>query len=215
MFSPIMAIACVSSSATVRPVAGIRAAFSASRSPLAAGARAAIRRTSSWKLSLRATKSVSALTSTSAPRGAGQRPRRSGPRWRRGRPSWRPPPGPSCAASRPPPRCRRRPRASARLQSIMPAPVCSRSSLTSAAVISAMLSQSILVSGRASGSARPCGWAGCLGRHGGIAPRPPASPAAPRSRRRSSMLADVDARGRHLGLDAVEHRRHRPDRSRD
>ena len=67
-----------------------------------------------------------------------RRRRRPDPRRRRGRISWRRRRGPSCAASRR--RLRMSPAASvsALLQSIMPAPVFSRSSLTSAAVISAM-----------------------------------------------------------------------------
>ena len=84
--------------------------------------------------------------------------RRPALRRRRGRPSSPPPPGPSCAASRPRPPCRRRSRSSALLQSIIPAPVLSRSSLTSAAVISAML---VLVPSSSAISSRPsraCSW---------------------------------------------------------
>ena len=59
-------------------------------------------RTSSWKVSLRATKSVSALTSTRAPRRAVERDPDQALAGDAGRPSWPPPPGPSCAASRSP-----------------------------------------------------------------------------------------------------------------
>ena len=70
---------------------------------------------------------------------AGRRQRRSGPRQRHGRTSWRLPPSPffrsqSTASSRSP-----LVSVSARLQSIMPAPVFSRRSFTSVAVISAIV----------------------------------------------------------------------------
>ncbi len=70
-------------------------------------------RTKLWNASLRATKSVSELTSTRAPAGPRRRQgrapqRRPAPRQPPARPFWPRPPAPSCAASRPPPRYRRR-----------------------------------------------------------------------------------------------------------
>ena len=65
--------------------------------------------------------------------------RRSDPRPRRGQPSWRPSTGPSCAANRVPPAGSRRSQVRAAFQSIMPAPVNSRKSLTVAAVIVAIV----------------------------------------------------------------------------
>src|SRR3546814_8586956 len=69
MFSPILAIMPVSSSATGLPLPGKRAAFAASMSPPTSSATPATLRTKSWKFSLRATKSVSELTSTSRSEG--------------------------------------------------------------------------------------------------------------------------------------------------
>ena len=96
-------------------------------------------RTNAWKVSLRATKSVSALTSTTAPRLPFRRPRRPGPSAAT-RPAF------FAAAARPLVRSQSTASSispsvslSAFLQSIMPAPVLSRSSFTIAAVIAAML----------------------------------------------------------------------------
>src|SRR5438067_2647054 len=127
----------VNSASTVRPVPGYSAWRSASTSPLPATASPATVRTKAWNRSLRATKSVSELTSTTAP----ATPRVATPT----RPSAATRPAffaaaarpflrsQSTAASRSPPLS-----PSARLQSIIPAPVLSRNSLTSAAVTSAI-----------------------------------------------------------------------------
>ncbi len=132
--------------------------------------------------------------------------RRPALRRRRGRPSWPPRRGPSCAASRPRPRYRPRSRSSARLQSIMPAPVFSRSSLTSAAVISAIDSSSHAFRRRC---AARVGRRLAFGQLGGLPP-------APRSDRLlAPARADIDAGGGQLGLQAVEHRARRPARNTD
>ena len=211
MFSPITAIACVISSSTVRPVAGDRVPPSAPRGrpwPPAPAPRS--RRTSSWKLSLRATKSVSAVDLDQ-----GARPCPSSaiadqalggdPAGLLGR-------GRQALLAQPvdrPPRCRRRPRASALLQSIMPAPVRSRSSLTSAAVISAMLEISSWFDGRAARLRRgaravarrlPRAAGRHLGRH-----RPPRRRAAT-----SRQLLDLAADPRHLADVDARRRSSRP-----
>ena len=142
----------VSFSATVA-AAGIRRALQ--RLDVAAAARARARATSRDEVLelLVPGDEVGLGVDLDAPRRAcRRRRRRPGLRRRRGRPSWRPRRGPSCAASRRRLPCRRRSR---------PAPSCSpscrrrcfsRSSLTSAAVISAMrhllLSKSVVI-GRA------------------------------------------------------------------
>ena len=143
MFSPMVAIRPVISSPTVSPPSILARARALD---VAADVQRGLRRSCGRRpgtVSLRATKSVSALSSIDRAGHAGavvaQWRRRPGPRPRRGRPSWRPWPGPWRAASRSPPRCRRRSPASAFLQSIMPAPVVSRRSFTMAAVMSAMV----------------------------------------------------------------------------
>ena len=142
MFSPMVATRCVSSSATVRPEPGNGAALIASRSSPTASAICVTAVTKAWKLSLRATKSVSAFTSTIAARpGDETTPTRPSAATRpdffaaAARPLVR---SQSTAASMSPPAS-----VSARLQSIMPAPVLSRSSFTRAAVISGIVQSPI------------------------------------------------------------------------
>ena len=138
MFSPMVAMAWVISSATVRPVPGNWALRMASTSSPTCRATWAMPSTSAWNASLRPTKSVSELTSTIAafvpllatatrPSAATRPPFLTAA----DRPFLR---SQSVAASVSPPAS-----VSARLQSIMPAPVFSRRSLTIAAVISAIV----------------------------------------------------------------------------
>ena len=143
--------------------------------------------------------------------GAAQRPRRPGLRRRPGRPSWRRRPGPSCAASRSPPRCRRSFSPSALLQSIMPAPVFSRSSLTSAAVISAIVSFLFVSVRRRSSDARGLGLgpARRAARPGWLASSAhgfggPARPRAPRPQRPRSARPAGSARAPISTPEAVE-----------
>ena len=138
MFSPIVATRCVSSSATVRPEPGNGAALIASRSSPTWSAILATASTKAWNVSLRATKSVSAFTSTIAARlGADATPTSPSAATRpdffaaAAKPFLR---SQSTAASMSPSVS-----VSAFLQSIMPAPVFSRRSFTRAAVISAMV----------------------------------------------------------------------------
>src|SRR6185437_12712865 len=211
MFSPMVAIMCVSSSPMLRLLPGNGAVFKRSTSSPAPTAASVTPCTNFWKTSLRATKSVSLLISTSAP----TLPRVTAPT----RPSDARRPAFLAAAERPFLRSQstapsRSPSvwAKARLQSIMPAPVFSRSSLTSAAVISAMGSlfpsgfvskerrlepPPLLVVQRrapqagACASSEPASTLSCAG--GGI----------------SSQLgpcADIGAAAGELGLEAVEHR---------
>src|SRR6266851_946285 len=196
IFSPIVATRWVSSSATLRPVPGKAAPLTASISPWAR-ARSATWRTKFWKASLRATKSVSELTSTTAP-------------------AWPPvatPTSPS-AATRPAflaaaarPFLRSQSTApsispdvspSARLQSIMPAPVFSRSSLTSDAVISAIIS----TSGKPLSSARLGARFFARRRRLGSISRLEIGDDLARNLR---LGADVDAGAGELRLQAVEH----------
>ena len=138
MFSPMVAISCVSSSATDLPEPGRIAALIASTSSPTLSATWATLSTNAWKLSLRATKSVSAFTSTIAAT--------CGPEATPTSPSAATRPDFFAAAARPFLRsqsiaCSTSPPVSpsAFLQSIMPAPVFSRRSFTRAAVISAIL----------------------------------------------------------------------------
>ncbi len=135
MFSPMVAIADDSASATV--ASPILAALMRSTSAPTSSVTWATIRTSPWNRSLRATKSVSELTSTTAPfcgfkatpisPSAATRPAFLAAL---ARPFLR---SQSTAASMSP-----LVSASAALQSIMPAPVLSRSSLTNEALIFAM-----------------------------------------------------------------------------
>src|SRR5918995_786738 len=185
MFSPMVAIRCVSSPCTSRPVPGYGAAATLARSPPLSSAIFAASPTNFWKMSLRPTKSVSALTSMTAPRV----PLTTTPT----RPSAATRPAFLAAADRPLVRSQsiafsRSPATSpsAFLQSIMPAPVFSRSSLTREAVISAMscsVSHQFDVAGCSQDSDRGGTLIG----------------------RRLAELADVTAGSRDLGTDAVEH----------
>ena len=168
MFSPIVATRWVSSSATVRPVPGNWAALRASTSSPASRASFATVSTKSWKVSLRATKSVSAFTSTMAALFGAEATPIS--------PSAATRPDFLAAAERPFLRSQSMPPSrsplvsvSARLQSIMPAPVFSRSSLTSAAVISAMEFTPVIPPGCADPG-------GCVQRNLGVAVRPSPAP---------------------------------------
>src|SRR5688572_9057177 len=211
----------VSLSATVVP-SGSFAAFSASMS-VAPSASLVTAPTKPWNWSLRATKSVSQFTSTSAP----LVPSATAPT----RPSAATRPAFFAAAARPFLRsqsdasCRSPPvSTSAFLQSIIPAPEISRSSLTSAAVISAMsLSFQLFRLNPSAAGPAPCDHM----RQWGTARRRPAphrvKPCSAsgvrrlgrflaRSRGRQGFgrqlfrLADILAVGDRLLLQAVQHR---------
>jgi hypothetical protein len=137
MFSPMVAIASAIAVSTV--TSPTLAALIFSTSAPTSSATCAIILTRPWNCSLRATKSVSELTSTTTPLvPLRSDARRSGLPRRRGRPSWRPSTGPSCAASRSPPHVAVG--LGERLLAIHhAAPVVSRRSLTIAAVIVAIV----------------------------------------------------------------------------
>ena len=139
MFSPIVAISSVMASATLLPSPPSGAAASASTSPASSAWRGDLAH-EALELLVAGDEIGLGIDLDQRRRACPRRRRRPGPRRRRGRPSWRRRQGPSCAASRRRLRCRPAVSPSAFLQSIMPAPVFSRSSLTSAAVISAMTS---------------------------------------------------------------------------
>ena len=129
MFSPMVATASVTESATDLPVDGRVSAASLAMSPSAESATEAAPLTRAWKPSLRATKSVSEFSSTTAPRVPSvATPIRPSAAVRPDflaaleRPFLR---SQSTAASMSPPFS-----VSAALQSIMPAPVFSRRSFT-------------------------------------------------------------------------------------
>ena len=137
MFSPMVAIRLVSSPCTSRPEPGNGVAAILAMSPAPSSAILVTVPTNFWNCSLRPTKSVSALTSTTAP----LVPSALTPT----KPSAATRPAFLAAADRPFVRSQstafsRSPWTSfnAFLQSIMPAPVFSRSSLTREAVISAI-----------------------------------------------------------------------------
>src|SRR5262245_44909855 len=139
MFSPMVATISLTWSSTLAAEPGKAVANSLARSPLAFAATVATLRTMSWNLSLRATKSVSEFTSTIAPvLSATVTPTR---------PSAATRPALVAALERPFLRnqstaCSMSPLVSVRavLQSIMPAPVLSRSCLTWPAEIAVMRS---------------------------------------------------------------------------
>src|SRR6185312_5416644 len=206
MFSPIVAIRLVSSPCTSRPVPGYADVATLARSPPLSSAALATWPTNFWNCSLRPTKSVSALTSITAPRV----PLAVTPT----RPSAAIRPAFFDAADKPLVRSQsiafsRSPWTSfsAFLQSIMPAPVFSRSSLTSDAVISAILQLHQYKWGRSCGPApelvrggpalfgRRCLGARAVGLGGGNIVG-----------RRLVELAHVAAGSGDLGADAVEHR---------
>src|SRR5579859_1247708 len=154
MFSPIVAIMLVTISWTVSPLAVLAAEMAST--PSVVRATSAISRAAAWKVSFLPTKSVSAFSSISAPvlpsaltlpatrPSAAARPDFFSAF---DRPFLR---SSSMAASMSPPvSCR------AFLQSIMPTPDFSRRSLTSAAVISAMVSSFKSYRGRAEPSRTP------------------------------------------------------------
>ena len=132
MFSPIVAIFCVSSSATLRPVSGYAIALRASMSSASSASFARVD-AKFWNSSLRDTKSVSEFNSIIAPRLPSTATAT--------RPSAATRPDFFAAAARPFVRSQSTAASispfvsfSAFLQSIMPAPDFSRNSLTNAAV---------------------------------------------------------------------------------
>jgi len=143
MFSPMVAMRWVSSSSTLRPDATVFFLI-ASTSPPASIASSATVRTKAWNCSLRETKSVSAFTSTTAADpGAAAMPTSPSLATRpaffaaAARPFFR---SQSMAGSISPPVSIR-----AFLQSIIPAPVFSRRSLTSEALICVISTPSLTI----------------------------------------------------------------------